>query len=516
MTTPFHQKRDLKIVISLICLHLIVRLYQLTTPLADWHSFRQADTVSVAREYVKHGLDLLRPRYHDLSNIQSGQANPEGFRMVELPLVQGVVAVTYKPLVFIIPTLDLHVWYRLTSLIFSTFSLLLLMAITSHLFSPFMGYLSGLLFALLPYNIYYSRAIFPEVAMTTTVLLSLFYGLRYHPTRQLKFLYLSGIAAAVALLIKPPAAFFLLPLLYLFVLDFLHFPRLIGHWLTVAVISITPMLFWRTWITHYPQGIPASRWLLNGNGIRLRPAWFRWLLYERLTKLILGYTGLLPFLLGLYQTVIHSSPSQAKPTHTSLMAKLKASFRHIFPLAKPLNPYLFVGIWLIGGLLYLIVFATGNVQHDYYHIPQIPAVIVVMALGLTIILGISSKSIKSVLLIGCGLSFIISWQTVETYYHVNHWAIVHAGQVADHLLPPQAKVIAPYMGDTAFLYQTNRTGWPIGYDIDTKISQGAEYYVSVNYDDEARVLESRYQTITKTPEFIILNLTQPLENQKMP
>jgi hypothetical protein len=40
-----------------------------------------------------------------------------------------------------------------------------------------------------------------------------------------------------------------------------------------------------------------------------------------------------------------------------------------------------------------------------------------------------------------------------------------------------AKVIAPYMGDTAFLFQTNRTGWPIGFEIDKKIAEGAQYYV---------------------------------------
>ena len=33
----------------ILVLGLIVRLYKLNTPLADWHSWRQVDTASVAR-----------------------------------------------------------------------------------------------------------------------------------------------------------------------------------------------------------------------------------------------------------------------------------------------------------------------------------------------------------------------------------------------------------------------------------------------------------------------------------
>ena len=51
----------------------------------------------------------------------------------------------------------------------------------------------------------------------------------------------------------------------------------------------------------YPEGIPANTWLLNGNGIRFRPAFFRWIFYERLTKLISGYFGMVFVLVGIYK-----------------------------------------------------------------------------------------------------------------------------------------------------------------------------------------------------------------------
>ena len=102
----------------IVLLGLILRLHQLHTPLADWHSFRQADTVSVTREYVKHGIDLLRPRYHDVSNIQSGFDNPMGWRMVEFPLINGLIAALYSP-VNSLYSMEIHVFSRIVSIIFS-------------------------------------------------------------------------------------------------------------------------------------------------------------------------------------------------------------------------------------------------------------------------------------------------------------------------------------------------------------------------------------------------------------
>jgi hypothetical protein len=96
---------------------------------------------------------------------------------------------------------------------------------------------------------------------------------------------------------------------------------------------------------------------------------------------------------------------------------------------------------------------------------------------------------------------------VSGYYQINHGAIVHAGEALDRLTPPNALVIAPYMGDTAFLYQTNRRGWPIGSAIDQKIKMGAAYYVSVNYDDETTTLMKQFPTLEANPEFIILKLS---------
>ena len=114
------------------------------------------------------------------------------------------------------------------------------------------------------------------------------------------------------------------------------------------------------------------------------------------------------------------------------------------------------------------------------------------------------------------ISFIFmlafSWFTIRTYYWINRPEIVEAGKVADAILPKDAKVIAPYNGDTTFLYQTQRQGWPLGFDIDKKIAMGATAYVTVSPTDadlETRDLAQKYTVLVRNDKFAIIDLTRP-------
>lgn len=145
----------------------LARLYKINSPVADWHSWRQADTASVSRIYFNDGIDILHPRYYDISSIQSGFFNPQGYRFVEFPffnIVHTLLARLGGPLTF-------DGWGRMTSVIFSLFSIVFIYLLGKRFISSWGGVLAALFFAFLPYNIYYSRVILPE---PTTVSLALF------------------------------------------------------------------------------------------------------------------------------------------------------------------------------------------------------------------------------------------------------------------------------------------------------------------------------------------------------
>lgn len=494
-----------KILLLLLSLALVARLYKITNPVADWHSFRQADTASVTREYVKHGVDFLHPKYHDLSNIQSGdnndwQDNVNGWRMVEFPLVNGLLAYVLRAL----PRLDLVLVSRLASVVVSLFSLLFLVLITHRIYGRRVAFFTGFFFAVLPYSVYYSRVILPEPFFIAFSLASLWGYLQYLESDKKRWLMSSAILFALALLIKPMAVFFIPVFLGLRLWKSFDVKWKDAVTAICFAIAFIPLLWWRQWIQQYKIGIPVSDWLYNGVGrssnlspvymIRFKPAWWRWIFYERLTKLFLGFFGVLPFLSGFVATLT-SARSQRRGQASVLMA------------------------FALGAFLYVSVFAAGNVQHDYYQAPLVPFVSLALGLGIVFLFDWLIKILKApvaILICACviGLMEIFAWGQVSGYYNINNPNILLAGKAADRLLPPDAKVIAPYDGDTAFLFATNRTGWPIGFGIETKIAEGAGYYVSVNYDDETNMLAKRYTTIVSTKEYIILDLLKPLKNNQ--
>ena len=488
------------LLVSLFFLAFFPRLYKLNSPLADWHSWRQADTASVTREFVKHNYPILAPHYHDLSNIPNGIDNLDGYRMVEFPILNYFTAQLLRSF----PKLDLVTTSRLVSVFCSSFSVLFLYGLVWQLSrSKLTSFLSAALFALLPYSIYYGRAILPETPMVTMQLLSLFTFILWlkHQTSSIKhqkilisnfWFLVSFLSLTLAFLLKP-ITIFLAPVFAVLAFGYLGLKALKTWPLYLFALTPIPTLWWRHYIQAFPAGIPANRWLLNGNGIRLRPAWWRWLFADRLGRMILGYWGTSFFALG-------------------LIAKTKQLKKSFSFFLIPHSFDLFTYTYALSLFAYLVIFATGNVQHDYYQIPLIPIISILVARGLVFLLQLNSERISKFLVMVfsfglLALSFAFSYYEIKGFFNINNPAIVAAGKRVDELTPIDAKVIAPYMGDTAFLFQTNRTGWPIDGQIDKRIEQGASYYVTTTYNNEAHELEAKYETIEKTPDYLIFKLS---------
>ena len=278
--------------------------------------------------------------------------------------------------------------------------------------------------------------------------------------------------------------------------------------LIAAIVMFVPFGLWRSWIQQFPQGIPANRWLFNGNGIRFRPAWFRWLFADRMGRLLLGYWGLLPFGFGL----LGVQGNEENSARFGFIEKIQGFIRRFKPrdLFSGLSKYsdldLFMYGSLVGVLAYLTVFATGNVQHDYYQVIIVPYVALTVAVGLVKLVAIRSVQSVSLAFVSAVFMLAFSWYEVKGLFNINNPAIVEAGKAVDALTEKDALVIAPYAGDTAFLYQTNRRGWPIGGAIEQKIAAGADYYVTTSLDEEAQELINKYPVVKKTDGFSMIQL----------
>ena len=464
----------------IIIFGLVVRLYKIDNTIADWHSWRQADTASVARIYVEKGIDLLRPQYHDISNIASGLDNPEGWRFVEFPIYNAIHAFLYNTY----PSLGFDKWGRLISVIISLGSLVFVYLLGKRFISKSGGLVAAFFFAALPFNIYFSRVILPEPLAVFFIVSSLYFFSEYIEKEKKWSIHLSGVLFALALLMKPYIVFYSFAYLYLAWGKYKIKGSLknIDFWVFLSLVA-SPFFFWRGWMWSGEniRGIPHWKWAFKGDNIRFRPAFWWWIFEERLGRMILGVWGVVPFVLG-------------------FLSNKKSKY-----------PY-FVHVLFTSQFAYMATIATASVRHDYYQTLTIPAVCLALSSGFLFLWNSKSlnQKLARIFVVGCiaaGLFF--SFYQIKEFYKINHPEIIIAGTRADELLPKDAIVIAPYNGDTAFLYQTRRRGFPyIVYPLPEMIERhGAQYYVSVNFDAQTKQVMNEYSVLDQTDKYVIVDLT---------
>lgn len=473
-------KQGYLLLFVILILGFSLRVYKINNPIADWHSWRQADTASVSKIFLKEGIDLFTPRYHDISSIQTGYENIEGWRFVEFPVFNAIHALGAR-----VSPLSFDATGRMVSVFTSLISAVFIFLIGKRFMGTNGGLLAALFFLVLPFNVFFSRVILPEPFTVTAVLASLYFFILWIDKDRFWQIAASGIFFSVALLIKPYAVFYGIPMLYLTMAKFRQ--RAIVNtrlWIFLG-LSLTPVFFWRGWMNQYLEGIPFWEWAFNGDNIRFRPSFWWWIFEERLGKMILGTWAMVPFVLGF--------------------------------LYRPKGNYAwFLYALFLGQVAYFSVVATANVRHDYYQTLSIPAVSLVLAAGVLAFLQIRafSKIVLWGILIGTttlGLGF--SAYQIKEFYKINHPEIILAGQAVKRLTPEDALVIAPYNGDTAFLYQTDRKGWPIAtLPIEKMVKRlGAQYYVSVNFDQQTKEVMDKYKVIERTEKYVVVKLDEKKE-----
>ena len=463
------------IVLSILLAFVWVRTYRLDAPLADWHSWRQADTAAVARNFIQEKFNLLYPQSDSFWALSERQLpNPNRYFMNEFPLYNAVVAVIYK-----FYGIN-HVYGRVVSIAVSTLGAFYLFLLVKKLLGFNYAVVSLLYYSLLPYNIYYNRVFMPDPSFVSFSIITLYYCVSWVSSRKITDGLLMALTFALASLIKPYAVFMLIPMVYWILRSrgwvVLKSPSIYAY----ALAGILPLLVWRYFLSLHPEGSFASAWLLNGDGIRFTGAFFRWMIFDRLNRLIFASGGFVLFIVGLF------------------FAHLKKNSSLFF-------------VWALAVFLYFTIFAKGNVNHDYYQLPIVAPGVVLAVIGAKELIDLVKSRLGqwfngSMVLLLFILSLAFGWFEVRGYFNINNPAIIEAGKMVDQILPGDAVVIAPYQGDPAFLYQTNRNGWPVAGNIDERMRDGATHYVTTSRDDEYNELKQKYTLLYENDLYSIIYL----------
>lgn len=479
-------KKELFLIIPILLGAFIVRMYHFDRPILDWHSWRQVDTASVSRNFVENGFDVLHPTFHDLSKGVSLLDNPKGLRFVEFPIYNVLQAGLFS----LFGKLTLEEWGRLINIVSSLLTIVFLYFIVRKYISFGAAFWSAFFLAFAPYSVYYSRAILPDIMMIM-FMLSGFYFFDKSIEKNViswRFFILSIVFTACAVLIKPFVFFFFIGFVYLFFRQFgIGFFKRKEMWIFLVCTAL-PFVAWRLWMSQYPEGIPQSNWLFNGNGVRFKGAFLHWIFADRIAYLILGYFGLPFFILG-------------------VIGKIKKEGLFFLSL-------------LASALIYLNVMATGNTQHDYYQLLILPVIAIFLGKGVDIALRGSKETFNKIVsiptvFICLSLMMALSWYRVRDFYTLFHYEVLETGKIIDSIAPADAKVIAPLGGDTTFLYHTKRNGWPV---VDRPFYEfleiGAKYIAFVNPTKDELNLEKMFPPVKIGVNYAIFDLTKPTEKGK--
>lgn len=475
------KKLDYLILFFIIFIGLIFRLYKFNIPLADLHSWRQADTAAVGRNFLKSGFDLLHPKYDDLSNVQSGMENPQGYRMVEFPIYNAIFAYAYK----LAPVFTLEQWGRLISIFFSLITIIIIYYLVLKENNRLSAFFSSLIFAVFPFFVFFSRVILPESTAIGFTMLSIFFLYISNPKNVIRYILkviLSIFFFSIALLVKPTVIFYSIPLIYLFFKSYKWklFKKPVFYF--YFLIAFTPLFLWRNYIKNFPEGIPVNEWLLTmintAGGLQrifFRPAFFRWIFFERVNNLIFGGYLTIFFILG---------------------------------IIKKQKNYFFFSIF-IGSLLYLLTFQGGNVQHEYYQFLILPTLAIFFGLGIDFLFQKKSLINQNITIILIPLLFFLSWyfsfDKVKNFYNYSQ-ELIQEAKVLNNLTKPDDLVITDRMGDTTLLYLSERKGSPSIYKDPQELKKIGYKYLITNNQKQILLMKKDYKIIFENDKFTIFFL----------
>jgi len=271
--------------------------------------------------------------------------------------------------------------------------------------------------------------------------------MRAFELKQPRYFVFGAILAGGAFLVKAPYAFyFALPLLYwikkhrswkqllvylpLFLIPVLVFGWWIWH--TKEVNGAAPN--WRPILPDYHRFTDMSTWYFGTWAQRITPqSWIT--LFERLWQEVLGISGLLLLVVGLFIT-------------------------------RKKRGYAMAVWWIVGSLLYVLIFFNLNVQHNYYQLPLLAPAAVFMALGIERLSQKTKGSVRKIAFVVLLLLPITEgvFNAEMRYYSVPADQVAIAQALREHTSSNDLIVISYGGFDSrcpVLLYRAKRKGWSV-------------------------------------------------------
>ena len=422
----------MKKIAPVLAIAFLSRLYHITFPVLGWHSWRQSDTASIARNFFENGFNILYPQ------VNWGGTGT-GYVEAEFHIYPFIVSLLYA--VFGVNDF----WGRIVSVIFSVLTVYGVFILVKKYMNESVAFWSALIYAIIPLNIYYGRAFMPESSLLMCSVYSVYFFSEWLDKEKVKYFVLAIIFTAFAILIKLPALYLGLPLLFLAYQKFKAKSFLKpALWIFVILVIIPVVL----WYYHAHQlfinnGVSFGIWTYGSDkwgmfDLLLKPSFYNDLFLKSIAERHLTYPGFILLIIGLF-------------------IKRKNPAEKLFDF------------WLLAVLIYFLIVAQGNLAQEYYQLPFILPAVVFIGKALDWLLpfgkfkeAFSMSKLKSSFGVLCLVMIL-----VLSYLRVAH---TMGGENPDSSVFKMANdiklvtqkndlIITVCDGNPVYLYHADRKGW---------------------------------------------------------
>jgi len=416
-----------QVIYFLIFLSLVVRTFDLFSPIVGVQSWRQADTAAMARNFYEEDFNIFYPQI-------DWRGNTTGYVESEFPIYQFTIAALYK-------IFGVHESIgRLISIFFSIISIYLLYKVVLMLIDKKTALWAAFIYSVLPLNIFYSRVFMPEPMLIMSILSGIYFFIRWIGSQRLLHYALSLVFITIACLIKIPTLYIGLPIGFL---AFQKYKWKVFIKPALLFYSFFVMLFLYLWYSHAHQifldtGLSFGIW---GYGTDKWGNWdfiFTWeyingVFFKNIAEKHLTWVGFIFCLIGLIKF-----------------------FRY--------KEYRFFYSWIAAGLIYLVIVAKGNYFHDYYQLPIIIPITVFIgsAIAKYFDSSILSNYRKTLLYASLVVLFLLSGVRLIDYFGREDLSKNNKYILAENTLvltKPGSIVIAVSSYDPMLLYNAHKKGW---------------------------------------------------------
>jgi 4-amino-4-deoxy-L-arabinose transferase-like glycosyltransferase len=318
----------------LLVLAILGRAHVPFAPDALVLGWRQADMLSVTRNFARHGYRLFWPQ------IDWGGAGP-GYVEMEFPLLPWLGALLqrlfgpYELLPALLP-------------LFASFGLVFaIAAVARRILGPAAAFWAGAFAAVSPMTAWYTATFIPDGTMVLSSVLGVLFLLRWAATQRLFDLVLSGAFTSLAVLLKPTALLVGLPLLDVFALAWGRtVPKRPAFWLYGALVLL-----------------PSCLWYAHAHGLYLEYGNTFGVLkggYEKLSSLALLVNPVFWLRIAGRTALYLLTPAVAVLWAIGLARRPAGAAGRLFH------------VWTAGAFVYVVVVGRGNFEMQHYQLPLLP------------------------------------------------------------------------------------------------------------------------------------------------